>query len=73
MLDGKVYNFVGTCSGSIATEPRGNNGFGYDPIFIPTGYDKTFAELNRDEKNAMSHRKKAITQMIDFLNMHQPK
>ena len=73
MLDGEVYNFVGTCSGSIATEPRGNNGFGYDPIFIPIGYDKTFAELNSDEKNAMSHRKKAVTAMIDFLNMHQPK
>ena len=73
MLEGEVYNFVGTCSGSIATEPRGNNGFGYDPIFIPIGYDKTFAELNSDEKNAMSHRKKAVTAMIDFLNMHQPK
>lgn len=73
ILDGTIYNFVGTCSGSIAIEPRGNNGFGYDPIFIPTGYDKTFAELNSDEKNEMSHRKKAITDMIDFLNTHQPK
>ena len=73
MLDGEVYNFEGTFTGSIATEPRGNNGFGYDPIFIPTGYNKTFAELSSDEKNAMSHRKKAITQMIDFLNTHQSK
>jgi len=73
IFDGKVYNFEGTCSGSIATEPRGNNGFGYDPIFIPTGYNKTFAELSSDEKNAMSHRKKAITQMIDFLNTYKTK
>ena len=73
IVEGEVYNFEGTCSGSIAAAPRGNNGFGYDPIFIPTGYDKTFAELNSDEKDAMSHRKKAISQMIEFLNNHQPK
>jgi len=51
----------------LAYKQNGNNGFGYDPIFIPLGFDKTFAECTPEEKNAVSHRKKAIKQMIEYL------
>ena len=67
MLNGKNYLFEGICKGTISKEPRGNNGFGYDPIFIPEGSTKTFAEMNLDEKSLYSHRRKATDQLIDFL------
>jgi len=63
----EVYYFEGICEGEIIKEKRGEGGFGYDPIFIPTGYDKTFAELSPDIKNAVSHRGKAVRKMVDFL------
>ena len=59
--------FEGVCEGTLAYQQRGNHGFGYDPIFIPLGFDKTFAECTPEEKNAVSHRKKAIKQMIEYL------
>ena len=64
----EVYYFEGICEGVIISEKRGNGGFGYDPIFIPGGYDQTFAELPLDIKNQVSHRGKAVKKMVDFLN-----
>jgi XTP/dITP diphosphohydrolase len=58
---------VGTCDGRISLAPRGSGGFGYDPIFIPTGYDKTFAELKPEIKNGISHRARALSGARQFL------
>jgi XTP/dITP diphosphohydrolase len=58
--DGTAHHFHGVCEGRIARQPRGEQGFGYDPIFVPDGYDQTFAEMDANAKNAISHRKKAI-------------
>jgi len=58
--DGQVRTVEGTCEGRIATEPRGSGGFGYDPVFVPYGYDRTFAELPPEEKNKISHRARAL-------------
>lgn len=68
ILEGKEYFFEGICPGEIIGERKGNNGFGYDPVFMPTGSDKTFAEMDMAEKNKFSHRKKAMQKLIDFLN-----
>jgi XTP/dITP diphosphohydrolase len=59
--------FDGTCEGRILFEPRGNNGFGYDPLFVPVGYEQTFAELGEDVKNKLSHRAKALEKLKRFL------
>ncbi len=67
ILDGKEYTFEGICKGSILRSQRGEGGFGYDPIFQPLGYDKSFAELPYSEKNKISHRGKAMEQLIEFL------
>lgn len=67
ILDGEEYLFEGIVRGQITTEERGDGGFGYDPLFIPEGYDKTFAELSSDEKNAISHRGRAVRMLVDFL------
>ena len=64
---GEKQKFVGECSGTLINELRGDEGFGYDPIFIPEGFDKTFAELASEEKNSISHRGKAMGKLIDFL------
>ncbi len=64
---GYDYVFEGVVKGTIAEEKRGDKGFGYDPIFIPEGYDKTFAELGVEEKNRISHRAKAVESFADFL------
>jgi XTP/dITP diphosphohydrolase len=67
ILDGKEYFFEGICNGKIISERKGNNGFGYDPVFIPDGADKTFAEMDMNWKNKFSHRKKAMEKLINFL------
>ena len=67
ILKGKEYQFEGVCEGHITKEEKGNNGFGYDTIFVPFGSNKTFAEMDMDEKNTFSHRKKAMQKLIDFL------
>ena len=59
--------FLGKINGTVSLEPKGNNGFGYDPIFIPEHHNKTFAEMNLKEKNRISHRKAAITKLKSFL------
>lgn len=59
--------FIGECPGHIAFKPEGNSGFGYDPIFIPDGYDQTFASLGEDIKNHISHRSKASSKMVEYL------
>lgn len=64
----EVYFFEGICEGRIIEEKRGDDGFGYDPIFIPDGYDQTFGELPMSVKNQISHRGKAISKMVAFLN-----
>lgn len=63
----QTYYFEGICKGKITTEMHGEKGFGYDPIFIPDGADKCFAEMTMDEKNTFSHRQKAVTQLFEFL------
>ncbi len=62
-----VYSAEGICSGTIAQNPRGTNGFGYDPLFIPDGYENTFGELSEDIKRKISHRFRAFEQIIPFL------
>jgi XTP/dITP diphosphohydrolase len=68
-LGGKEYKFEGICKGSIIAERKGNNGFGYDPVFIPDGDVKTFAEMTMEEKNRFSHRKNAIKKLVEFLRL----
>ncbi|WP_228851180.1 non-canonical purine NTP diphosphatase [Aegicerativicinus sediminis] len=68
IINGNTYFYEGVCEGHIAETPRGTNGFGYDPIFIPLGYNITFAEMDLDEKNKISHRGKAIQKLVRFLN-----
>ena len=63
----KKEYFEGICKGHIIKEERGENGFGYDSIFQAEGYDKTFAEMTNDEKNLISHRRKAIEKLEEFL------
>jgi XTP/dITP diphosphohydrolase len=63
----KIKIFEGVCEGHIIDKPTGSGGFGYDPIFVPVGYSKTFAELSSEEKNRISHRSKAIRQVKLYL------
>ncbi|MGV0925086.1 RdgB/HAM1 family non-canonical purine NTP pyrophosphatase [Empedobacter tilapiae] len=67
ILDGKEYFFEGRVNGTITTEIMGDNGFGYDPIFIPDGFSISFAQMSPEEKNAISHRGKAVEKLNDFL------
>jgi XTP/dITP diphosphohydrolase len=66
----KRYVTTGTCSGRIVLSSRGNNGFGYDPIFIPEGYEHTFAQLGNGIKNSISHRAIALEKMIHIMVKH---
>jgi len=67
ILDNREYTFEGIAKGSIAFQKSGSEGFGYDPIFIPDGYDISFAEMDKDTKNKISHRAIAVNKLIDFL------
>ncbi|PJB12405.1 MAG: non-canonical purine NTP pyrophosphatase, RdgB/HAM1 family [Flavobacteriales bacterium CG_4_9_14_3_um_filter_40_17] len=67
MRNGEAFFFEGVVYGQIAMENRGKSGFGYDPIFIPDGFDKTFAEMASEEKNSISHRALAVGKLVDFL------
>jgi len=73
ILNGREYKFEGVCNGSIAENQIGNGGFGYDPVFIPDGAYKTFGEMTMEEKNEFSHRKKAVTKLINFLKSENGK
>jgi len=64
----KYYFFEGTCNGKIINIKRGEEGFGYDPLFIPDGYKNTFAEMNKDEKNEISHRGMALLKLKEFID-----
>lgn len=67
ILAGREYFFEGVCNGTISREPAGKNGFGYDPVFIPEGSQRTFGEMSLEEKKAFSHRRKATDKLVDFL------
>ncbi|MGF1636984.1 MAG: non-canonical purine NTP diphosphatase [Cyclobacteriaceae bacterium] len=71
IFQGKTHLFEGIVTGQITKEPQGLKGFGYDPVFIPKGYDITFAEMSLEDKNKISHRGKAIQKLIDFLSKKQ--
>ncbi len=66
-METKHYFFEGICKGHITVEMHGAQGFGYDPIFIPDGSTKSFAQMTLEEKNKFSHRQKAVTQLFEFL------
>ncbi len=66
--DGRTMTFFGYARGRIGSEPRGKKGFGYDPVFLPEGFDRTFAEMTAEEKDALSHRGKAIEKLAEFLH-----
>ena len=67
IINGEVNCFQGIVEGTITKEKSGKEGFGYDPIFKPNGYNITFSEMNLDEKNKISHRGKAVRKLVDFL------
>ena len=68
IIDGKVRVFEGVVNGIIRDKVSGAAGFGYDPVFQPEGYDITFAEMNLEEKNKISHRGRAMTKLVEYLN-----
>ena len=72
LQNGVEKQFEGICKGEITLEPSGENGFGYDPVFIPEGSTKTFAEMNITEKNEYSHRRKAVEKLVAFLKKETP-
>jgi XTP/dITP diphosphohydrolase len=69
--DDREYVFEGTVNGNIIKEKRGNGGFGYDPVFVPEGYEQTFAEMTLHEKNKISHRARAFEKLRNFLVQYQ--
>ena len=71
-LNGKEYLFEGRVNGTIMEKRSGVEGFGYDPIFQPDGYDITFAEMSMEEKNKISHRGRAVRKLVDFLSQLKP-
>ena len=71
ILDEREHLFEGSCQGNISRERKGAGGFGYDPVFIPEGSDRSFGEMSMAEKNKYSHRKKAADKLITFLQQYQ--
>ncbi len=69
-INQKQFIFEGICKGTILNDKQGTSGFGYDPIFLPEGYSKSFAEMNMIEKGNISHRGKAIKKLVTFLKEH---
>jgi XTP/dITP diphosphohydrolase len=67
ILQGREYQFEGIVEGEITWNASGHKGFGYDPVFVPSGYDQTFAEMELNLKNQISHRARAVNQLVDFL------
>ncbi len=67
IMKGKVYYFDGKIEGTITSKPRGKNGFGYDPIFVPENYMVSFAQLTSEEKNKISHRALAVQELVHYL------
>jgi XTP/dITP diphosphohydrolase len=67
IYEGKSYGFEGVLQGTISADPMGSEGFGYDPIFIPLGFDRTLAQMSLQEKNSLSHRAIAFQKMLEFL------
>jgi XTP/dITP diphosphohydrolase len=65
--DGRTESFEGKVFGQLVWPPRGSNGFGYDPMFVPHGHDQTFGEMEPEAKHAMSHRAKAFEQLVQWL------
>ncbi len=68
LIDGKEYFFEGRVEGSITENRKGKDGFGYDPVFLPDGFDETFAEMSSDKKNQISHRGRAVAKLVSFLS-----
>lgn len=66
-MDGQTRFFEGRCDGAITTEAHGEGGFGYDPVFMPDGFETTFAEMPAEQKNSISHRGRATQKLIDYL------
>jgi XTP/dITP diphosphohydrolase len=71
IFNGKKWLFEGVVDGTIIKERRGDGGFGYDPVFLPDGYDKTFAEMSMEEKNGISHRGRAIRKMLNYFEAQE--
>lgn len=71
IINGTEQLFSGICEGEISLKPKGENGFGYDSVFIPAGDIRTFAEMSLEDKNHFSHRKKAFDQLLTFLSQHK--
>lgn len=71
IYNNEEYLFDGTVKGKIINEKRGPGGFGYDPVFVPEGFTRTFAEMSLEEKNRLSHRAKAFEKLKDFLRLQQ--
>lgn len=67
ILDGKEYQFEGICRGQITSERKGTQGFGYDPVFVPDGSDRSFGEMSLEEKERFSHRSKVTLKLVEFL------
>lgn len=67
-INNQVITFTGVCEGEILKQRKGNNGFGYDPIFLPKGYNNSFGEMSIIEKNEIAHRSKAVKKLINYLS-----
>jgi XTP/dITP diphosphohydrolase len=68
VMNRKEYLFEGTVKGMITSEPLGSQGFGYDPVFRPEGFSRTYAEMDLSMKNRISHRAKAVSKLVEFLS-----